>query len=138
VKYLLDTNVLVSAALFPGGTPGRAYVLGLSSSHTIVVCAYTIWELRKVFQAKFPDQMRALDQFLTGMKSGVTVVPAPDTVTSFDVEVVRDRNDWPIVRAAVAAEVDAIVTGDKDLLDAGLPRPQVVTPARFMQQLQES
>ncbi|MCL2804143.1 MAG: putative toxin-antitoxin system toxin component, PIN family [Micrococcales bacterium] len=137
MKYLLDTNVLVSAALFPDGTPGRAYDLALSSPHTVVVCDYTIGELRQVFRAKFPGKTEAMELFLSGISPGITVVPTPDTITEVDVRLVRDRGDWPIVRAAVAAQVDAIVSGDRDLLDAELPRPQVWTPARFLAHLQK-
>ena len=64
MRYLLNTNVLVSAALYPQGTAGRAYD--------------------------------------------------------------------PIVRAARAAGVHVIVTGDKDLVDAGLDHPVIQTPAQFL------
>jgi len=135
VKFLLDTNVLVSAALFPDGTPGRAYSLVMSAPHAVVICDYTVWELRRVFRAKFPDRLAAAERFLSGIAPGIHIVPTPDTVTGVELEVIRDRKDWPIVRAAVAEQVDAIVTGDKDLLDAGLPHPQVLTPAQFLNHL---
>ncbi|MCL2490854.1 MAG: putative toxin-antitoxin system toxin component, PIN family [Propionibacteriaceae bacterium] len=135
MKYLLDTNVIISAMLFPTGTPGQAYDLALTTPHAIVVADYTITELRKVFRLKFPNRQADLEQFLDTMVPGITIVPTPAVVEGVDVERVRDNKDWPIVRAAVAAHVDAIITGDKDLLDAELPSPSVLTPAAFLRSL---
>jgi len=132
VRYLLDTNVLVSAILFPEGTPGRAYDAMLTAPVDVVICDYTVAELRKVFRSKFPEQAPRLERFLTDMEPGITVVPTPDSVDVVDIETVRDEKDWPIVRAAVAAEADAVVTGDKDLLHADLIQPHMLTPAQVL------
>ena len=132
MKYLLDTNVLVSAALFPTGVTGRAYDLALTEAVDVVVCDYSLTELRSVFTARFPDRVAALEAFIAGIEPGIKIVPTPEAVaTDIDVESVRDPKDWPILRAALAAGVDVIVTGDKDILDAGLPHPAVMTPAQF-------
>jgi predicted nucleic acid-binding protein len=37
-----------------------------------------------------------------------------------------------VLRAAVAADVDMIVTGDKDLLESGIERPRIISPADFV------
>jgi putative PIN family toxin of toxin-antitoxin system len=60
-----------------------------------------------------------------------------------DVEVeVRDPDDAPVVAAAVAGRADAIVTGDRDLLDdAGLRAwlaergVEVLTPAQLLDRI---
>jgi len=133
VKYLLDTNVLVSAALYPHGTAGRAYDRALTESVSVVVCDYTLVELRHVFEVKFPDRLASLDSFVRGISPGIGIVATPEAVArEADVQAIRDPKDWPILRAAVAAEADAIITGDKDLLDAGLTRPAAITPAQFL------
>jgi putative PIN family toxin of toxin-antitoxin system len=48
---------------------------------------------------------------------------------------VRDANDDYLVALAQIARVDAIVSLDRDLLDAGLDRIPVVDPARFLSSL---
>jgi len=121
--------------LFPTGTPGRASDLALTTPHTIVIADCTVTELRKVFRLKFPNRQADLEQFLDTMVPGITIVPTPAAVDGVDVERVRDSKDWSIVRAAVAAHVDAVVTGDKDLLDAKLPSPSMLTPATFLRSL---
>jgi len=136
MKYLFDTNVLVSAALFPSGVAGKAYDLALTESIDVVVCDYTVSELRKVFTARFPDRFEALEAFITGMATGIEVVATPESVdTDVDVESVRDPKDWPILRAALSERVDVIVTGDKDFLDAGLVHPAMMTPTQFLSAL---
>lgn len=41
-------------------------------------------------------------------------------------------NDCPILRAAIAANCDVILTGDKDLLEADLLRPAPLSAAEFL------
>ena len=41
-------------------------------------------------------------------------------------------NDCPILRTAIAANCDVILTGDKDLLEADLLRPAPLSAAEFL------
>ena len=45
---------------------------------------------------------------------------------------IRDVKDRTILRAAIAAHVDIILTGDKDFLESGLSHPQIKTAAEFI------
>ncbi len=45
----------------------------------------------------------------------------------------RDASDRPILRAAVAAHVDILITGDKDFLEAGIATPHIMTAREFVQ-----
>jgi len=137
MKYLLDTNILVSAALHPGGTAGRTYDIALTQGVDAVVCDYSLKEMRDVFARKFPGRETALAVFMAGVATGMDIVPTPDTAGSaVSLDKIRDPKDWPILRAALAAGVDVIVTGDKDLVDAGLTTPRVLTPAAFLLEVQ--
>jgi putative PIN family toxin of toxin-antitoxin system len=135
MRYLLDTNVLISAGLFPGGVCGQVYDLAVAASADLVVCDYTITELNEVFARKFPERIGSLAAFVSGIEPGVKIVRTPEAVPGgVDQTRVRDPKDWPILRAALAAHA-AIVTGDKDLIDAGLPNPTMFTPAEFLTRL---
>ena len=138
MKYLFDTNVLISAIVFPNGKPSQAYDLAVTAPSSLVICDYTIKELHKVFHNKFPDQEVALTDFLDGIWSEVEIVPTPDHPVDDIETMIRDPQDWPILRAALAAHVDGIVTGDKDLLDADLPYPRVLTPSQFLELFQRT
>jgi len=133
VKYLFDTNILVSAALFPDGVAGQAYDAALVTPVTVVVCDYSLAELRSVFKRKFPGREAVLTRFIDGIEPGIRIVSTPlDQVAGMSDVSIRDPKDLPILNAALAAHVDVIVTGDKDLLEAGLGHPDVITPAEFL------
>ena len=54
------------------------------------------------------------------------VFPTEDDAT--DVEpAVRDMDDRPILRAALKADADILITGD-----SGITKPCIVTPAQFL------
>ena len=63
--------------------------------------------------------------------SVITVIPVPSNPHS-DEDLIRDVDDRPILRAAIKANVDIIVTGDKDFLESGLTTPQIMTAAEFI------
>ena len=48
-------------------------------------------------------------------------------------ENIRDVKDRPILRAAINAKADILLTGDKDFLESGLITPKIMTPADFLQ-----
>ena len=45
---------------------------------------------------------------------------------------IRDAKDRPILRAAIKANVDAILTGDKDFLESGIEKPKIYTAREFI------
>ena len=49
MKVLIDTNILISAALSSGGTPFLAYAKAVTHPNHAVVCEQNIDELRRVF-----------------------------------------------------------------------------------------
>lgn len=46
---------------------------------------------------------------------------------------IRDENDRPILRAAIEAKADVLLTGDKDFLESGLENPKIMTPAQILE-----
>jgi len=52
--------------------------------------------------------------------------------------VTRDRKDDYLVALARSEHVDPIVSGDRDLIDAGLTDPAVWTPRQLADRLPES
>ena len=131
MTVLIDTNVLVSAALFPDGLAKQAFVAAIEGGDEAIVCDYSIAELHEVFRRKFPDRLHLLPRFMAYLSSGVTIVSTPNEPTA-DEPIVRDPKDQPILSAARAADADLILTGDKDLLDAHLDWPTCVNPRGFL------
>ena len=50
-------------------------------------------------------------------------------------ENIRDVKDRPILRAAINAKADILLTGDKDFLESGLQYPKIVTASDFVQMM---
>ena len=51
---------------------------------------------------------------------------------------IRDVNDRPILRAAIEAKADVLLTGDKDFLESGVTDPAIMTPAEFLKYMTDT
>jgi putative PIN family toxin of toxin-antitoxin system len=133
MKRMIDTNVLVSAALFPESVPARAFFKAVSPPGSVAVCDYSMDELRRVFNEKFPHRIADYERFVSVMALSVTIVfTPPDDERHESENKIRDVKDRPILRAAIASGVDMIITGDKDFLESGLTVPAMVSTAEFL------
>ena len=131
MKVFIDSNVLFSAALFPGSTPARALYKALTEPNDAIVCEINIDELKKVFKRKMPEKISVLNTFLSMLMTAVTIVKVPELEIA-DEQKIRDEKDRPIFRAAVASGADVILTGDKDFLESGITDPRIVSPGEFL------
>ena len=95
------------------------------------MCEQSLEEIRRAFNRKFPDKIQALERFIAAALSVVEVVPVPPSKYP-DEDLIRDLDDRPILRAAIKAEADILITGDKDFLESGLSTPQIMTAAEFL------
>lgn len=131
MRILLDTNILLSAALFPNGVAAKAYNKAVMHPNKGVVCEWTIDELHQVFNRKFPNKIDCLDRFISTAAMSFEIIPTP-TETVSDEEKIRDVKDRPILRAAKIAKVDILLTGDKDFLESKIDTPQIINPSQFI------
>ena len=132
MKVFIDTNILISAMLNPDGLPAKAYFKAVTGDNEGIICDQNIYELRRVFNRKFPKKIQALESFLSVALLSLTVVKVPDCEYKNE-SLVRDVLDRPILRAANAAGADIIITGDKDFLESGITSPAIFTAAQFVE-----
>ena len=130
MRVLIDTNILISSVL-GHGTPFQAYLKAVSYPNQGLVCTQNIDEMRRIFNRKFPKKISAMERFLSLAIPTLELVQIPDDVVEQE-EAIRDVNDRPIMRSAVAARADIVLTGDKDFLESGITRPQIKTAAEFL------
>lgn len=95
------------------------------------MCEQNIDEMRRIFNRKFPNKIQALETFLSLALLTLEVVPTPVRKHSSE-EKIRDINDRPILRAAIHAKANILLTGDKDFLESGIHNPQIMTAADFI------
>ena len=125
MRVLIDTNVLISAALSADGVPFLAYIKAVSYPNRGMICEQNVDEMRRIFNKKFPKRIAALDRFLSAALTALELVPVPADENASETQV-RDENDRPILRAAIAAKADILLT------ESGIKSPMIMTPAEFI------
>ena len=131
MRILIDTNVLISAALSANGTPFQAYIKATSYPNHGLICEQNVDEMKRIFNKKFPQRLESLNKFLSIALLTLELVPIPTDENLSELQI-RDVNDRPILRAAINAKADSLLTGDKDFLESGLENPVIMTPVGFL------
>ena len=110
-RVVFDTNILVSALVFPGGQGEAALRRIIEQTDQLVLSRPIVDELLEVLARKFArdaEELAHVAVFVTEL----AVVVAPKR----RLRVVEDDPDNRILECAVAGRADVIVTGDKALL----------------------
>ena len=131
MNVFLDTNILISAVLNSSSTPAKAFIKAVSFPNRGLVCEQNIDEIRRIFNRKFPAKIQALETFLSLALLTLEVVNIPDLEYTSE-NSIRDVNDRAILRAAIFAKADVLVTGDKDFLESDIVNPKILTVAEFL------
>lgn len=63
MRVMLDTNVLISALLFPGSKI-NAMMNCIFTQHQLVLSSYVVDELKRVVKRKFPQKENAINKLL--------------------------------------------------------------------------
>ena len=93
-RIMIDTNIFISAILFPNGKAASALKKALTHPYQPVTCDYVIGELRLKFHEKFPDRITELDTFLYASLSIIDLVNTPETISDAE-KLIRDKKDRP-------------------------------------------
>lgn len=126
---MLDTNILVSAFVFKSKKMNEL-IYKLSTEHEIVICSYTIEELKELIDTKFKVTQKDLDEFLKDFP--FILVYSPTTVENKLFEI-RDKNDYIILHTAIIENVDVFITGDKDFNDVDIDKPEIMNVTEFLE-----
>ena len=109
---VLDTNVLVSGLLSAYRPPGRIIDFLLTGSVGIAYDDRVWGEYSEVLaRPKFKFDSRRVSAVLQFLKGNGRFIPAPP-LHQLDMTLVPDMDDLPFAEVAVAAKVDALVTGN--------------------------
>ena len=122
---MIDTNVIISAVYNPTSTPARA-LRGVCRDHDLVLCDHIVAECYDVVKRRFPQHVSVLDKLLTSLGYEMVVSPRDPNY------LIDDPKDSPILNAAILADVDIIISGDKHFLRLNMERPKVMTPAAYL------
>jgi putative PIN family toxin of toxin-antitoxin system len=125
---MIDTNIIISAALFRGGETAN-FLKELVRRHRLYVCTFSIDEVFIVANRKFPDKRSAFDAFLREVS--YESVSTPLILDRSKIPKIRDEKDYPILLSAIDSDMDALISGDRDLLCVDCERPKILSPRGF-------
>ncbi len=131
MRIMIDTNIVISAALFPNGRAALAFRKALLPPYEPLICDYVIKELHDKFSTKFSNRMVELDAFLHNALQVMKVVSTPTDEIAAEY-LIRDVKDRPILRAALEAHADLFLTGDKDFLESSVTDPRIISVHTFL------
>jgi len=123
MRVMIDTNVILSAIYNPKSKPAGV-LRHVCEKHELVLCDYIIAECYDVMARKFPQNIVVFIKLLATL--GYELVATPREGVEMP-----DPKDSPILNAAVNADVDIIISGDKHFLNLDLERPQVLSPSDY-------
>lgn len=131
-RFVLDTNVIVSAVLLPRSVPRQAFDLAFIRG-TVLVSESILDELDNVLRRPRFERYVSEDerlQFLTNFIRDATVAEVIEVITDC-----RDPKDNKFLELAVSGNATSIISGDVDLLALHPFRGiSVVTPQVFVSQ----
>ncbi|MFN9397406.1 MAG: putative toxin-antitoxin system toxin component, PIN family [Pseudanabaena sp.] len=113
IRIVLDSNVILSAALFKGSTPRQALDKA-SITGQILMSNEIIEELTDIFnRPKFDrySSKQLRNEFLNAFLAIVENVQIVEKIAAC-----RDRKDHKFLELAVNGKANYIITGDQDLL----------------------
>lgn len=111
MRVVFDTNILISALVFPGGQGEAALRRIIDGTDRLFLSKAILDELLEVLGRKFARDAEELAHAAIFLSELATVV-APRR----RLRVLKDDPDNRILECAVAGRAEAIVTGDKALL----------------------
>lgn len=110
MRLFLDANVLFSAAYSPEGRSAALFVLAGSGACSLASSRHAIDESVRNLALKAPQTLPAFDRLLKLLE----VVPeAGPGIVAWAARHGLPASDAPILAAAVASQLDVLVTGDR-------------------------
>jgi uncharacterized protein len=132
MRVVVDTNVLVSAAL-KHNSPPEAAALAIYTQHTPLMSVATIAELREII-----SRPRLIRHIATATRMAILDLVSLAELIDISERIAgcRDPKDDKFLELAINGLADVIVTGDADLLALhpfrGIP---IETPAAFLRRI---
>jgi putative PIN family toxin of toxin-antitoxin system len=137
VNVVVDTNVVVSAALWPGSEDRRCFLLLARRGFRLAVTVPILEEYRSVtvrVGLRECPEVNAVPFLDWIERVSLQVEPAP-----LGKQRSRDVKDDPFLACALASDATFIVTKDKDLLALGKPfGVKMITPREFCRWMRSS
>ncbi|MCL6635612.1 MAG: putative toxin-antitoxin system toxin component, PIN family [Peptococcaceae bacterium] len=136
IKAVVDTNVLVSAVCFPGGSPDLVFKAAIRKKYEMITCPFILAEFGRILKEKFSfseeETMRAFELVENTSCHIVQPLTVPQIITA-------KPSDNHILACAMEAGADYLVSGDtRHIQPIGrVGGIKIVSPAEFLRLLAE-
>lgn len=112
MRVVLDTNILISALIFPGGAPEALYRLALEGRVDLVTSRPLLAEFGRILTDKFGwEPGRAVEAVAQVTRIGAVVEPT-ETIRVIEEDPADDR----VLEAASEGAAEVIIPGDRHRL----------------------
>lgn len=139
-RAVLDANIFISYLLAPDdarGTIVQVFESIASGQYQMVRSDRLIAEIRSSVAQKPKLRNRISDVDLEELIALIEEVSLPfdHDLDVHEPPILRDRKDSYLLEAAIGANADSLVSGDRDLrvLQDQFERPRIVTPREFLE-----
>ncbi len=131
MRVVLDTNVLLSALVFPATKPDQILQRVRRGEFDLYLSSFILSELARILHDKFRLTKRQTDERVAIIRGMASIVEPTERIAL----VVAKDDDNRILECAVAAHADYLVTGDKEHLLPlkSIGETRIVSPALFLQ-----
>ena len=111
MRVVFDSNIFISAFVFPGSMAERAIVKIIEGNDSLYISKEILDEVLSVLSSKFSRDTEAISRVALNLSELAEFVSPTEKI-----RVLRDEPDNRILECAVCADADIIVTGDKEML----------------------
>ena len=130
MRIFLDSNVIISAGLFPESSVGKA-LTHIVNSHELILSQYVLEEMENVFKEKFPERIEYFSKFVSELKYELIDIE----IKNFEkYPKIRDMDDVPLLTCAIEAKANLFITGDKDFEEIKIETPRIINPRKYIEE----
>jgi predicted nucleic acid-binding protein len=129
---MVDTTILLSGLMWPRW-PFEVLQAALKGEFRLVLLPYVINEARRKFRDDFPSFANEFEEFIKACPHEEAANPSKRQLQE-DPHISRDIEDTPIALGAIKANVDCLVSEDKDLTTIASDKLRVVLSGTFLRE----
>lgn len=131
MRIVCDTNILISAFVFPGGPPDQVLNLARLKDLTLCLSPDILTEFKKVLMVKFKYSSAEADHFLDRLSIFSQMVYPREKIHVIK----RVDSDNRILECALEAKAEFLISGDKkDILPLKkIEKTLIVTASQFLE-----
>lgn len=111
MRVVFDTNIFISALLFPESQAEKAVLRIIEGKDTLLLSREIIKEVLSVLSKKFSKDREELSRVAVNLAEIAELIES-----SKRINILEDESDNRILECATSGNADAIVTGDKEML----------------------